>query len=711
MLRKSIAASLAIAIVFSVCARSQMRSGGFGRHDKAPFRVRLWKEPFPDANRSVERTILISIDSMNSNYLFDPNLNHNMTVTPNIGELVKYGAVYGNAEAALPSVTQVNHIVMVSGAYPEQIGFAGNEVYAREKSGPVKFEFPWRKPELIKCDTLFQAIKRERPNLKTAVVSGKDFVGCPIKADYNIGPSCVSQSVKTELKDIKEFPEMGTWDAPDEWVMDNAIKIINKVDPAFILVHLGFLDPVQHAFGYGTQQAWAALQSADGQVGRLLNMLQDSGKLATTLVVLVSDHGQSNRWVPVNIEKILKENKIKVEFVVTGPLSHIFLKDKSQAEAAADILLRTHYFDGVWTGAQLDDERLRTPHTGEIVVSVRPPYDASVQKGPLGLTFRDSVYGEHGSKSERFVPIVFFGPGVKRGAFMDGTGGLFKIRFGPGTGAITKARLCDVAPTISALAGLPRPRHIQGNVLPVGTYYLRSVPKLELTTVNTKKHGHSLAVLLFFIISITALFGVWRLKKLDDKPCLLQSFLSVISLVFAATACFFSLFMNIYDKVPGIRGDAYLLSRSPVLWGTPALAQPLSMMFFILIIWFVFGLIFAALAKILAKQQPLPVLAIFPVYFRPLAGAMLFLTAFAFVFDISYKLVRPSLFIVLGLGLLASVERMARNVFPGQTATGARTAAAVITGILMIATVKIFFSLPLGVFLAGQLSLFPMGTH
>ncbi len=398
--------------------------------------------------------------------------------------------------------------------------------------------------------------------------------------------------------------------------------------------------------------------------------------------------------------------------MVTGPLSHIFLKDKSQSEVAADILLKTHYFDGIWTGSKLDEEHLRTRHTGDIVVSVRPPYNTSIQKGPFGITFIDSVYGEHGSKTERYVPMIFFGSGVKRGVFMDGAGGgIFSLRFNPGSGVVSKARLSDLAPTISVLAGLPLPRDTQGKVLPVGTNYLRAVPKLNIVETKPKSHGRSLTVILYFIISMFTLLGACRLKKLDNKPCLLQSFMSVMSLAFAATACLFSLFINLYDNVPGISGDAYFLSRSPVLWGTPAVAQPLAMLIFIVLNWLIFGIVFAALAKIMAKQRPLPVLAIFPVYFRPLAGALLFLAACAFTFDISYKLVRPSLFLILGVGFIASVERMARSVFPDQTATSARTAAAVITGILMLSAIKIFFSLPLGIFLAGQLSLFPMGTH
>jgi len=390
----------------------------------------------------IERVIIISVDSMNSDYLFNPQLNPNFTYTPNMGQLVRNGASFPNARGVLPSLTQVNHLSMISGYLPNKFGFPGNHIFFKENGTYLR---PWRHPELIKSDTLFKAMEKEDPNYTTAVVAGKDFVGCTIWADIQVGPSCVNEGARR--LGISEFPEFGIHDAPDSWVADNALKILKEVDPDAMLIHFGFLDQIQHYHGFSSTEALSQLSWADQQIGRLLEYLVESSKLNTTLIVLIADHGQTNRWKDAPLRRVLEERGIKATFYTDGSMAHIYLRDRGQLEEAVEALEESGMFDGIWVGDELKEIGLNTPYSGDIFVSLRPPYRAPVYVGPLVFSYGKP--GTHGGLAETFIPLVFFGPHVKEGVFH------------------LNASLLDVVPTISNLTGYPAPLDLDGKVLSI----------------------------------------------------------------------------------------------------------------------------------------------------------------------------------------------------------------------------------------------------
>ena len=426
----------------------------------------------------IERIIIISVDSMNNDFLFNKYDNPNFQFTPNMGFLVENGAAFTDAEAVMPTKTQVNHITMVSGSYAEKIGIPGNYVYDKNKTGLFFFEkyiHPWRNPEMIKADTIFKAMERENPDYVSAVVAGKNYVGVPIWADIQVAPGYLSKSA--EKLGVKKFPEVQFFDAPDEWTMDNVLLVLEKADPAIMLVNLAFLDPAQHIFGHDSMQAWAALSWADHQVGRLLEYLIEAGKLDNTLIVLTADHGQSDMWETINVGKLIRANGVRAEVVADGPFAHIFLKDQKDLEKALKVLENVEAVDGIWYGESLDDIRIRTPYTGDIVISLRPPYEAVSR-------FKEPFIGVHGGLQQRFVPLVFFGPNVKRGVLME------------------KASLTDIVPTICAITGLPLPGDSQGSVLPIIDFEQKNAPEISYKLDFYHRFTISYITLIPFLLSI-----------------------------------------------------------------------------------------------------------------------------------------------------------------------------------------------------------------
>ena len=520
------------------------------------------------AEDNVERVIIVTIDSMNNNFVFNEFENPDFIITPNIGFLVKNGAAFTDAEAVMPTKTQVNHVTIVSGSYAEKIGVAGNYVLDVNKNNILfwkNYVYPWKHPELLKADTIFKALERKDENYTSAVVAGKNFVGCPIWADIQVGPACISESASA--LGIMKFPEVQMWDAPDEWVMDNVLLVLDEADPDITLVNLGFLDPVQHACSHGSAESWAALEWADYQVGRLIKYLKDSGKLENTLLILTADHGQSNSWKNLNIGDILRKKGIWSEVVADGPFANIFLNDKNDMEIAVDFLKSLEAVDGIWYDEGLDDIHIRTPYTGDIVISLKPPYEAFSRVKP-------PTVGTHGGLQQRFVPLIFFGPKIQRGLILE------------------NASLTDIVPTICEITGYPIPNDSQGKVLEIIDPTQSTSPDIDYVLKTSKRYTIGYITTLFLIFSLLVLIPALLLQGQNEYLFqnitsnklfnIIPYFLLTICLVFAITASIYSYMINLYF-VPGIQPDTFITTMDFGILGSLIV----SVLFALIIIWYV----------------------------------------------------------------------------------------------------------------------------
>lgn len=519
------------------------------------------------AESDVERVIIISVDSMNNIFIFNEYHNPSYRVTPNIGILVENGAAFTKAEAVMPTKTQVNHVTIVSGSYADNIGIVGNYVFDTSKKGALFFQtydFPWRNPSLIKADTIFKAMERENPNYTSAVVAGKNYVGTPIWADYQAGPAYTSETAK-ELG-INKFPEVMLWDSPDEWVMDNALLVLEEVDPEIILIHLPFLDPVQHSFGHGSMESWATLAWADYQVGRLLKYLNESGKLESTLLVVTADHGQTNTWERINLTRELASQGVKANVIADGAFASIFLNNPDDLEKAVEFLSKSEYVDGIWYGDGFDDVNIRTPYTGDIAVSMAPPYEAFSKVRPPFM-------GIHGGLQQKYVPLIFFGPDIERGLLLE------------------QASLTDIVPTICEITGFPLPLDSQGKVLPVIDRTQNDAPDVTPIFVEYTEYKLAYIPTIFLFLAIIILIPALILQKnygyftVEISPGnlsnIVPSLLMNTGVIFAICASFYSYIVNLY-AVPGIQPDSFLTAMDFGILGSFLISISLSL----IILWY-----------------------------------------------------------------------------------------------------------------------------
>jgi len=244
----------------------------------------------------------------------------------------------------------------------------------------------------------------------------------------------------------------------------------------YLSVSFSGVDAVQHFFGPGSLEAEVTLRRLDQSLERLLKAIDREVGLSNTLIVLSADHGMPE-MPEFATESGHPAGRITPESVVNAALAvgkehgveqvvkyffrpYLYLDHQAIAAASADpdeitrdICEAITDLQGIHlavsSDAPLDPSKpniakIRNNHcegrSGDIYV-YQDPYWFLFDKGPVACM--------HGSpwNYDTHVPVVFSGPGVKRGTFHD--------RVAP----------ADVAPTLSQLLGIPAPAAASGEPL------------------------------------------------------------------------------------------------------------------------------------------------------------------------------------------------------------------------------------------------------
>jgi predicted AlkP superfamily pyrophosphatase or phosphodiesterase len=218
--------------------------------------------------------------------------------------------VYTQARAAMVSQTNANHTAMLTGAYGDVNGVVANGFFNRASAAEEDLE----RPSLIRVDTLFDVLRREAPQLRTAAVLGKEKLrllydctdgggGCGTPSADNpegvavahVRPDFLRGAATSPAgpEDCPAEPASGSGVAQDACIMDKVIELSATEDPDFTFVNLGNVDALQHVDGPNSPAALVAITQADTQIGRLVSYLKESGKWQETVLIVTADHSFS----------------------------------------------------------------------------------------------------------------------------------------------------------------------------------------------------------------------------------------------------------------------------------------------------------------------------------------------------------------------------------------------------------------------------------
>jgi predicted AlkP superfamily pyrophosphatase or phosphodiesterase len=240
--------------------------------------------------------VLLSVDGLRPDLYRAPASRRRF---PNLAALEKAGASAEAVESIYPTTTYPAHATIVTGLPPRAHG-----IYSHLASlDPTEKARPWCWfARVLRAPALWDVARAS--GRRSAAISWPVSAGAAI--DHNI-PEIWNPALPDPLRDFETaaryatpglFPEVAKLLAPmlarpqsadpDRMRGEAALHLWNHYRPDLLLVHFVSYDQKAHAFGPASEQALAALQSADREIGRMREAI--ANEHAATLVVL-SDHG------------------------------------------------------------------------------------------------------------------------------------------------------------------------------------------------------------------------------------------------------------------------------------------------------------------------------------------------------------------------------------------------------------------------------------
>jgi predicted AlkP superfamily pyrophosphatase or phosphodiesterase len=415
-----------------------------------------------------KRVILISIDGMRGDYLWDEPRYH--LKIPNLKALAAAGSFAEAAEGVTPTLTYPSHASIVTGAYPARHGILANARFQPERwrageDGYDRQDWYWE-ASLFRVPTLWQAARAG--GLSTAAFSWPSTLGADIDWLYVPAPAGFRPEVKDRRALLLElstadlirraterFGSDGARGDPrlaDHYLALMAADALRERKPHLLLIHFGFADGEQHRFGPASPEGLAAIEDVDQNVGILRRAVKDAGLVDETTFIVTGDHG----FLPLHTQiaanlPLLEEGLIRLNG--EGTIEQWESIVNASRPFAAVYLKSPGLLSRVWAVF----ERCRDQNPGlfrllsrtELDQLAADPSAAFALEAETGYTFDDRLSGE------------FKEPHARRGGhgWTPARAGIETTFLASGRAVLRgkrlpRVRLVDVAPTVARLLGL-----------------------------------------------------------------------------------------------------------------------------------------------------------------------------------------------------------------------------------------------------------------
>lgn len=438
-----------------------------------------------------EYLALVVIDGMRPDYM-------SLASMPNLKKLIGDGVYYDGAwVGGVVNNTPPSHASISTGCFTRTHGivaFTWKDPATNRESNLTRPQ-PIENGEFAKVisdhhvPSIAKSLRERYPDARTVAAGAHKFHAVAglagDSADYSIfigGRPAGEQGEEGSSTDIGEgdFVRgqrppaesmrkiMALTTAGDDWGMDAAIVMLNDVKPRALLVNLPAVDGTGHAVGgrRSPDKMTPVLENADKQVGKLIEAYKKLGIYDKTVFVVTADHGMMESQPPVAWETVDRAaDKAAVGIVTSSGTGAIWISDSSKSKEVVDLIMAANppaaaagyykareggefvYKPADATAKSIDPGLAKTyaylmstiacPNGPDIFICSR-----EMSRVPAGFPRRGKHYQL--AWSTQHIPMVFAGPGVRKGV----------ISHSP-------ARLVDIAPTVLTLLGV-QPKGMDG---------------------------------------------------------------------------------------------------------------------------------------------------------------------------------------------------------------------------------------------------------
>lgn len=452
--------------------------------------TRVLSDSFVQMPSRTPYLVLVVIDGFRTDY-------QALTPMPNLEWLMSQGTSYSSAWVGqLESYTPASHATISTGAIPRHSGVIGFEwrdpaTHKEDLTAWYDGVMSGRLEEQLKqhgVNSIPIALKQSDPAARVVAVSSDKYYAADAMggsaADYiffghaarrHITPLGVPHHAPP--KSILEDPKLKRawplqYEQYDAMSMDMALESWSQLQPRAMLINLPGVDTYGHSAGGpaapGVMKRLAA--GADKELGRLISAFRNRGILDQTVFAVVADHGMVGNHYQIDrgyLTRMITKGGGHIAFNTGGNSSYIWLKNQKDAKKVAQYLVDNiphvpvgHYMT-IESGNYVYHPVARKGTELDPTLSSAYDFLNATFAGPMSpdisLIFEENTitrlwkapHGEHGGVNwgAQQIPMVFAGPGIKKGAV-----------------SAHPARLVDIAPTILTLLGIP-PSNMDGVVL------------------------------------------------------------------------------------------------------------------------------------------------------------------------------------------------------------------------------------------------------
>jgi phosphonoacetate hydrolase len=241
----------------------------------------------------INSLLFICLDGWDPSYLKNIRL-------PSLNRIKEAGA-FRLIDAAVPTLTNVNHVSMLTGAYPEKHGITGNYGFARESGNYFYID----SPEFIKEPLI--TVRFRKAGFKTVLLTVK----AKLEGLLSTGMSLSLSAESAPPEWVKRFGPPGDIYSAEAnlWLFKVACELLEEPGPKFI--YLTSSDWITHAFGPGSPEANDYFARVDKAIGEILERFPKINLCVT------ADHGMNDKSTALDPGRLLTHNGIGA---VTVPL-------------------------------------------------------------------------------------------------------------------------------------------------------------------------------------------------------------------------------------------------------------------------------------------------------------------------------------------------------------------------------------------------------
>ena len=341
-------------------------------------------------------TVVIMVDGLDPEYL-------DACPAPRLAEIAKEGFRV-NARAMMPTVTNVNNVSLITGAYPESHGITSNYWWDREQNAELYME----SGDYVRSESMFQ--RATAIGARSLLVTSKDKLRSLLSNGTTVNVSA-EQPPEWVVKGAGEPPPVYSLEV-NQWVVDAGRYILSQQD--FDLVYLTTTDYAMHTYPPEHPESARHLALLDAAIGRLIDSMPRSR------IVVTADHGMSSKTRMLHLPERLVRAGIKARAVPVikdrytvhhsnlGGCIYLHLDDQ-HVPAAVEVLRNT---DGVDEALPREDAARRFKLEPERIGDIMVLGGADVVFGDSAEVEMPATLRSHGSAHEIDIPIIGCGPGL-----------------------------------------------------------------------------------------------------------------------------------------------------------------------------------------------------------------------------------------------------------------------------------------------------------